>query len=231
MYFLFSLLSTVFCMASFLQDGGFPKPLSKKDEEDCFKRTRAGDEDALSTLVNHNMRLVVHIAKKYVGTMDSEDLISIGSVGLLKAIKTFDYTKGTQFATYASRCIDNEILMTLRANKKNNCCVSLFHPIGTDKEGNEVTLLDTLHDENYDVGKQIEKEYVSQTLREVLQKALTSREYGIISLRYGLDGADPLPQRKVAEKYGISRSYISRIEKKALSKIRAYLEKNNIDLT
>ena len=231
MYLFFSLLSTVFCMASFLQDGGFPKPLSPEEEAEYFKKIREGDEDARVTLVNHNMRLVVHIVKKYVGTMDSDDLISIGSVGLLKAIKTFDYTKGTRFATYASRCIDNEILMTLRANKKNNCCVSLFQAIGTDKEGNEVTLLDTLHDEGYDLGKSIEDEYVSSSLARAMKESLTAREREIISLRYGLDDSEPLPQRLVAERYGISRSYISRIEKKALNKIRAYLIHNNIDLS
>ena len=231
MYLFFSLLSTVFCMASFLQDGGFPKPLSPEEEAEYFKKIREGDEDARATLVNHNMRLVVHIVKKYVGTMDSDDLISIGSVGLLKAIKTFDYTKGTRFATYASRCIDNEILMTLRANKKNNCCVSLFQAIGTDKEGNEVTLLDTLHDEGYDLGKSIEDEYVSSSLARAMKESLTVREREIISLRYGLDDSEPLPQRLVAERYGISRSYISRIEKKALNKIRAYLIHNNIDLS
>ncbi len=230
MSFLFSLISSVLFMTSYMEDGSFPKPLSKKDEATYFDAAKKGDIEAKNKLVEHNMRLVVHIAKKYVGSMDSEDLLSVGSIGLLKAIKTFDYAKGTQFATYASRCIDNEILMTLRSNRKHNNNISIQSPIGVDKDGNEITLLETLCNEDYDLTKKVEDEYVSEKLKEVMQRVLSPREYDIICIRYGLNGKEVLPQREVAEKYGISRSYISRIEKKAVIKIRAYLQQNRIDL-
>ena len=176
------------------------------------------------------MRLVVHIAKKYVDALDPSDMVSIGSVGLLKAIDTFKYDKGTQFATYAARCIENEILMAIRSNKKHKVCVSLSAPIGVDKEGNEINLVDTLEGEDMDVIAKIEREECAAELHNILKEVLDDREYMIIRYRYGLDGADILPQREIAKMLGISRSYISRIESRVLEKLREYIVENGIEL-
>ena len=205
------------------------KPLDKETEYALFKKSQNGDKKATESLVAHNMRLVVHVAKRYSQSIDQEELISIGSGGLLKAVRTFNVDKGTQFSTYGAKCIDNEILMYLRANKKNLVNVSLFQPIGSDKDGNEISLSDTLCDENYDVGKQIEREDVKDEIEKIMKETLNDREYLIITLRYGLFGNERVPQREVAEMLDISRSYISRIEKKALQKMKAYVFKNNIE--
>lgn len=210
-------------------DNGFLKPLDKETEYALFKKSQNGDKKATESLVAHNMRLVVHVAKRYSQSIDQEELISIGSGGLLKAVRTFNVDKGTQFSTYGAKCIDNEILMYLRANKKNLVNVSLFQPIGSDKDGNEISLSDTLCDENYDVGKQIEREDVKDEIEKIMKETLNDREYLIITLRYGLFGNERVPQREVAEMLDISRSYISRIEKKALQKMKAYVLKNNIE--
>ncbi|NCA67539.1 MAG: sigma-70 family RNA polymerase sigma factor [Clostridia bacterium] len=226
---LLALLSSAFFMTSYVEENGFPKPLSKAKEAEYFKLAKEGDRDARNTLVTHNMRLVVHIAKKYVGIMDSDDLISVGAIGLLKAIDTFQYDKGTQFSTYAAKCIDNEILMTIRANKKNQACVSLYQTIGIDKEGNEITLIDTLYNDD-NVAMKVEKQCVKEKLLEIIEKVLSEREYKIICMRYGLKELDVLPQREIAKKFSISRSYISRIEKKALQKLKEYMVSNDLDL-
>lgn len=226
---IFALISSAFLMTSYVEENGFPKPLSKAKELEYFELVKQNDADARNTLVTHNMRLVVHIAKKYVGVMDSDDLISVGAIGLLKAIDTFKYDKGTQFSTYAAKCIDNEILMTIRANKKHQVCVSLYQTIGIDKEGNEITLIDTLYNEE-NVALKIEEEAIKEKLMEIIKEVLTEREYHIICMRYGLKDQEILPQREIAKKFGISRSYISRIEKKALLKLREYMITNEIDL-
>ena len=226
-----ALLSNAFCLTGYIErSGAFPKPLSREEEKKYFLLLRSGDLSAREQLISHNMRLVVHIAKKYVDTLDPSDMVSIGSIGLLKAIDTFKFDKGTQFATYAARCIENEILMAIRANKKHKVCVSLSSPIGVDKEGNEISLVDTLEEADTDVAAKVETEECAEELRRILHRVLNEREYAIIRYRYGLDGADILPQREIAKMLGISRSYISRIESRVLDKLREYIVENGIDL-
>lgn len=222
---LLELLSGVFYMVLHVATGGsFPKPLSAEKERACFAAFHEkGDRDARSTLIEHNLRLVAHIIKKYyAGAKEQEDLISIGTIGLIKAVDTFDYTKSHRLATYASRCIENEILMYFRAGKKHAQDVSLSEPIDTDKEGHPLTLLDVLADES-DLAANVDLRVNSQKLSHYIRESLTAREVEIIRLRYGLCG-DPLTQREVAKKLGISRSYVSRIEKKALEKLHDRFE-------
>ena len=226
-----ALLSNAFCLTGYIERNGvFPKPLTSEEEKACFLALAAGEESARETLVSHNMRLVVHIAKKYVDALDPSDMISIGSIGLLKAIETFRSDKGTQFATYAARCIENEILMAIRAGKKHKVCVSLNAAIGADKDGNEITLVDTLEDSEGDVALKVEREVCDSELRSIVRKVLDEREYAIIKYRYGLEGADVLPQREIAKLLGISRSYISRIETRVLKKLKEYITENEIEL-
>ena len=208
------------------KESGFLKPLDKETEYNLFKKSQSGDKAATEELVAHNMRLVVHVSKKYSQTIEQEELISIGSCGLLKAVRSFNVDKGTQFSTYAAKCIDNEILMFIRANKKNFVNVSLFQPIGRDKDGNEISLGDTLSDDQYKVGKTIESQELTEEIRQLMLATLSEREFLIIKLRYGLFGEERVPQREVANRLNISRSYISRIEKKALQKMKAYLLRN-----
>lgn len=200
--------------------GTFPKPLSSKEERACLERIRRGDTTAKNLLIEHNLRLVAHIVKKYYAVSgEHEDLISIGTIGLIKAATTFDYNKGTRFATYASRCIENEILMTFRSKRKNAFDISISEPIDTDREGNRLTLMDIMAEEEDLVGK-IDLEIKSKQLREYIQTHLEPREQEIVELRYGLAGRRPLTQREVAKHLNISRSYVSRIEKKALQILR-----------
>ena len=202
--------------------GGFPRALSAAAERDCLARLRQGDAAARDKLIEHNLRLVAHIAKKYYATgVDPDDLVSIGTVGLIKAVSTFKGEKSVRFATYASRCIENEILMHLRSRKKNASDVSMSEPIDTDREGNTLTLMDVIACEDtviddLDTAMKIER------LR-VFLKELEERERVILRLRYGLNGSEPLTQREVAARLKISRSYVSRIEKKALLALRARL--------
>lgn len=207
--------------------GTFPKPLSAEDEKKYLDLARAGDKDAKNVLVKHNMRLVAHIVKKYSGSAETDDLISVGSIGLIKAINTFKEGKGTQLATYTARCIENEILMLLRACKKHKNTVSLSEPVGMDKDGNELTYLDLLSEKEENVFSQVEKSIQRDKFVKVLKEILNYREYMIISMRYGLEDGVPMPQREVAKKLGISRSYISRIEKKAILKARSKLNKED----
>ena len=226
-----ALLTNAFCLTGYIErNGAFPKPLSAAEEKAAFEALRSGAESARETLISHNMRLVVHIAKKYVDALDPSDMVSIGSIGLLKAIDTFQFNKGTQFATYAARCIENEILMAIRANKKHRVCVPLSSSIGMDKDGNEICLADTLEDDEVDVAVKVEKEDCARQLRAVLKEVLDEREYNVIRHRYGLEGAEILPQREIAKSLGISRSYISRIESRALEKVKEYLESNRVEL-
>ena len=197
----------------------FPKPLSPKEERECFIQIKNGDKHAKDKLLTHNLRLVVHVAKKYSGTVESDDLISVGSIGLIKAVNTFDYDKNTQFSTYAARCIENEILMLLRVNKKHNAVISLNESLGKDKDGNDVTWQDIIPSDE-DVSQNVENAVLSQNLIKLAKESLSNREFEILTLRYGLGSSPAYTQREIAKKLNISRSYISRLEKKALDIIR-----------
>ncbi len=202
----------------------FLTPLSKAEEKECLIRMKNGDQMAKDELILHNMRLVAHVAKRYQGSEeDLEDLISIGTIGLIKAVSTFDRDYGSRFATYAIRCIDNEMLMYFRSKKKSRGEVSMYEPIGTDKEGNQIQLFDILESEYVDIAEELEKNRQIEKLNENLKKLLTEREYEIIIRRYGLFGKNEQTQREIAAATGISRSYVSRIEKKALGKLRKFL--------
>ncbi|MBP5194020.1 MAG: RNA polymerase sporulation sigma factor SigK [Clostridia bacterium] len=217
---LFLLGKIIFFTSSIGGGNSFPKPLSPEKEAECLKRMREGDEEAREILISHNLRLVAHIVKKYQGADSADDLISAGSIGLIKAINTFEPSKGTQLATYTARCIENEILMLLRSNKKHRNVVSLSDTFGTDKDGNELTFMDLISVGEDSVFKQVDKNVQRAGFMRALQKNLSEREYKIICLRYGLNGNPALPQREVAALLRISRSYISRIEKKAIEKLR-----------
>ena len=196
-----------------LSSGSFPKPLSAEEEQAYLKRAAAGDLEARNILIERNLRLVAHIMKKYYAqTADQEDLISIGTIGLIKAVSTFDADKGIRLATYAARCVENEILMHFRSQRKSASDVSLSDYIETGKDGNALSLMDVVGQED------------DRLLRQYMQQVLDPREQKVLTLRYGLDGREPLPQREVALQCDISRSYISRIEKKALKKLRAAFE-------
>ena len=202
----------------------FLAPLSPKEEAACMKRMQDGDESAKEELILHNMRLVAHVSKKYTACEeDTEDLISIGTIGLMKAVSTFDCDYGSRFATYAIRCIDNEMLMHFRSKKKTRGEVSLYEPIGTDKEGNQIHLFDVLEHEDEDVAEQIERQTQIALLKEHMEKLLSKREYTIILWRFGLFGERERTQREIARELGISRSYVSRIEKRALEKLKKLL--------
>ena len=205
----------------------FPKPLTKEEESYLLKKFREGDTDARDKLVSHNLRLVAHVAKKYQGAYDNDDLISVGTIGLIKAINTYSDDKGTQLATYTARCIENEILMLLRSDKKNRNTLSLSDVVGTDKDGNRLTLMDLLAIDDESVFSQVEKTVRSGKLSAVIKRVLSEREYKIIVLRYGLNGNAPLPQREVSSLLRISRSYVSRIEKKAIEKLREQIKREN----
>ena len=201
--------------------GSFPKALSSKEEAELLEKMALGDNSARKRLIEHNLRLVAHVAKKYFGSgADQDDLVSIGTVGLIKAISSFKPDKGIRLATYAARSIDNEILMYFRGLKKTAQDVSINDPIETDKDGNTLTLTDVIAD-NSDIVEDLDLKVKLEQLKEFLKDTLTPRELTIIRLRYGLGGRPELPQREVAKKLKISRSYVSRIEKRALQKLRA----------
>lgn len=225
---LLMLLKNLIIFSSYVTEkSSFPKPLSKEKEKEFLEKAMEGDEEAKEILIKHNLRLVAHIAKKYTNYGDNDELISIGSIGLIKAIESFRPDKGTQLATYASRCIENEILMTMRTSKKHRSNVSINDSIGVDKEGNELTILDMLSD-NCSVIEDVENNILMEKLVRITRSVLDDREYEIIRLRYGLGGVGALTQREVATKFDISRSYVSRIEKKALDKIRAHINKEDM---
>lgn len=220
---LMMLLKNLIIFSSYVTEkSSFPKPLSKEKEHEYLIAFMNGDQNAKEILIKHNLRLVAHIAKKYTNYGDNDELISIGSIGLIKALESFKPDKGTQLATYASRCIENEILMTMRTSKKHRSNVSLNDPIGVDKDGNELTILDMLSD-NCSVIDDVENNILMERLLKITKNVLTPREYEIICMRYGLGGIGALTQREVAKKYDISRSYVSRIEKKALEKIKEHV--------
>ena len=192
-----------------------------EQESECLKKMKNGDLEARNELIERNMRLVAHVAKKYQNPEDEmEDLISIGTIGLIKAVETYKEDYGSRLATYASRCIDNELLMHFRAKKKTSKEVSLYEPIGTDKEGNQIQLLDVVVSEDEDVVELLEQDRKVRRLNEIIPQTLSGRELFIIINRYGLYGKKTMTQREIARKLGISRSYVSRIEKRAIEKLR-----------
>ena len=200
--------------------GSFPPPLSAEREAELLEKSRNGDDDARNELIEHNLRLVAHIVKKYYNTgADQDDMISIGTIGLIKAVSTFNADKGIHLATYASRCIENEILMFFRNQKKTAQDVFISDPIDTDKDGNTLTLIDVIADKS-DIADEIDTKIKVEKLRVILPVCLSERERLIIEMRYGLCGREELTQREIAKKLNISRSYVSRIEKSALEKLR-----------
>lgn len=222
--FIWSLLGRiVFFTGAIGNKSSFPKPLSKEDEERYLERVAKGDKEARDILVKHNMRLVAHIVKKYSGAAETDDLISVGSIGLIKAIGSYKAGKGTTLATYTARCIENEILMLIRASRKHKNTLSLSEPVGTDKDGNELTLMDLLFEKEDCVFEAVERSVKREKLLKQIKKILSEREYTILCLRYALKGGIPLPQREVASVLKISRSYISRIEKHAIEKLKTKL--------
>ena len=200
----------------------FPQPLSTQEEDHLLQGMRDGDLSCRNRLIEHNLRLVAHVVKKYSNTMyETDDLISIGTIGLIKAVDSFNNEKGIRLATYASRCIENELLMLIRSSKKQSKEVSLFEPVGSDKEGNTIQLLDICVSEDPDIVERMEEQQKLGKLREYIDKVLTEREREIITLRYGMKDGREVTQREIADKLNISRSYVSRIEKKALKKLKA----------
>lgn len=209
-------------------NSSFPKPLTPKQELEYLQKYHAGDMKAKDILINHNLRLVAHIVKKYSGTEEADDLISVGSLGLIKAINTYKPGFGTQLSTYAAKCIENEILMLLRVNKKHKNTISVEESLGVDAENNEINLLDIMYNEEENVERSVENSILAQKLDKLLKKHLSKREYQIICLRYGLNNLPLLTQREVAKKLNISRSYISRLEKKAISILKDVVKDQKI---
>ncbi|MEA4824979.1 MAG: RNA polymerase sporulation sigma factor SigK [Clostridiaceae bacterium] len=223
---LFYCLHTLFLALRVNRTGSFPRPLTPDEELDCLRRSAAGDVDARNELIEHNLRLVAHIIKKYYSTgVDTDDLISIGTIGLIKAVSTFSPDRGTRLATYTARCIENEILMFFRSQKRISSEVSLSEPIDSDSDGNTLALMDVISEED-DMAERIDARDQTLRLRACIRSALDERERQIVALRYGVpDGKKCMTQREVAQVCGISRSYVSRIEKKALEKLKDAFEK------
>lgn len=219
----FRIISSIYYFALHVTShGSFPPPLSAKKEEELLALNAKGDINAKNQLIEHNLRLVAHIVKKYYTTgCDQDDLISIGTIGLIKAISTFNSGKGIRLATYAARCIENEILMHFRNLKKTAQDVYISDPIDTDKDGNALTLIDVIADDK-DIAEEIETKIKLDKLKVLLNGTLDRREKEIIDMRYGLNGQPELTQREIAKKLGISRSYVSRIEKATLEKLRRH---------
>ncbi len=219
----------LFCFSYFSSITSFPQPLSAEEEKYYLERYQTGDEVAKNILIERNLRLVAHIVKKYNNiNNDVDDLISIGTIGLIKGISSFDPSKCTRLATYAARCIENEILMSIRAGRKQRYETSLQAPIGMDQEGNEISLLDILCTENDTIFDQVDLDIEVRKLYQNIRILLKPREKEILLLRYGLNNQEEKTQREIAEQMGISRSYVSRIEKKALKKLSRELQKNTI---
>ncbi len=233
LHFLFTLLnealgSIIFQLGYVSNSNSFPQPLTAEEEQKYIKAYKEGSEDARNTLIERNLRLVAHIVKKYSNfSSDSDDLISIGTIGLIKAISTFDQSKGTRLATYAARCIENEILMQIRSTKKIQSEVSLHDPIGIDREGNEITLIDVIGNETDSVIDEVELKIQVKRLYNKMKSVLKKREKTVLELRYGLLNGTTKTQREIAGMLGISRSYVSRIEKKAIKKLSKELEPDN----
>jgi RNA polymerase sporulation-specific sigma factor len=218
---------SIFIFGYITSGSSFPQPLSKEEEVVLIKESKEGDIEARNTLIERNLRLVAHVIKKYKSVgIDQEDLISIGTIGLIKAVSTFDSSKGIRLATYAAKCIDNEVLMTIRSDKKLKKEVSLQGPLGTDKEGNNIYLIDIIKYEGEEIVGRLDKEEKIRALDEILDKTLQKREKIIIEMRYGIRNNEHKTQREIAKHLGISRSYVSRIEKKALKKLYDALVEN-----
>lgn len=221
-------LSRIFFFTSFVNNNGsFPKPLTAEEEQRYFERYKNGDKQAYDLLVRHNLRLVAHIVKKYAGTSEADDLISVGTIGLIKAINTFEYGKGTQLSTYAARCIENEILMLLRVSKKHKQVMSLDESLGQDKDGNDIELADVIPSDEEEILTKVENNVITSKINNLIDTKLNKREAEIIKLRYGIGGKTALTQREVASKLGISRSYISRLETKAIELIKKEVALDN----
>ncbi len=222
-----SLINGLLLLVSYITNNTFPQPLSEAEEARYLELLAKGDPEARNVLTERNLRLVAHIVKKFDGTAeDNDDLISIGTIGLIKAINTFDRSKGTRLATYAARCIENEILMHLRSTKRTRAEVSIYDPIGVDKEGNEITLIDVLGTEPDVVADLVENFFEQKRLLEKVRK-LSKREMRVLELRFGLFNGLRQTQREIARSLGISRSYVSRIEKRAIHKLTKELKSEN----
>lgn len=218
-------LKRLFFATGYFSSGSYPKPLTAEEEAECLAHMQLGSRKAREKLICHNMRLVAHIAKKYAKNNDLDDMISIGSIGLIKGVETFSAEKGANLATYLARCIENEILMNIRANKRYQNTVYLQNTIGVDNDGNEFTLMDVLAAGEDSVFKQAETSILRTSLLKLVHTRLTEREQKIILMRYGIEeGATPLTQLQTARKLGISRSYVSRIETRALEKLREAMQ-------
>lgn len=213
-------------LISFVSSGNsFPLPLTAEEETYYLERYKSGDEDAKNVLIERNLRLVAHVTKKYQGSgIDADDLISIGTIGLIKAVSTYNSDKQIRIATYAARCIENEVLMVLRSNKKWQNDISLNEPIGFDKEGNEISLLEVMSSDDEDITERLEVREQIKKLYPAMRDVLKKREKTVLELRYGLCGKPAKTQREIAKCLGISRSYVSRIEKKAVSKLGKVFE-------
>ena len=221
-------LQKIMLFSSYINNASsFPKPLTQEEEQELLIRLENGDNNAKEILIKRNLRLVAHIVKKYSQSEEADDLISVGSLGLMKAINTYKLGHGTQFSTYAAKCIENEILMLIRANKKHKSNANIEDVLGADDDNNEITIADLSYDDEEDVESVVENKFLSERLNCVLKKNLSSREYQIICMRYGLNGMPILAQREVASKLQISRSYISRLEKKSLELLREKLNKKD----
>ena len=220
------MLSSLICSLQ-LSTGSFPKPLTAQEERQYLALSAQGDLNARNVLIERNLRLVAHIVKKYIGTgREMDELIAIGIVGLVKAVNTYSTDKGSRLGTYAARCIDNELLMLLRNERKRSREISLYEPIGTDKEGNEIRFMDVVEDNSENVlDRMMVDERIVKMYRGI-DGVLSKREREVICKRYGLLGYEEVTQREVGSRMGISRSYVSRIEKKALQKLRTYIEEN-----
>ncbi len=216
---LLELMKQLVCLTGYISQNAFPQPLEEHDEAVWVRRLQEGDMEAKEVLIQHNLRLVAHIAKKFDNVAeDQDDLISIGTIGLIKAINTFNPEKKAKLGTYAARCVENEILMYIRAQRKHKCEISLNEPIGTDTEGNQISLRDVLGTEGDMVAEEVEQNCEYLNLLGHMH-CLTQREQKVIALRYGLTGEEAFTQKEVGAQLGVSRSYVSRIEKKALEKL------------
>lgn len=223
---LFEWMQTVLIMAGYVSGNAtFPRPLTPDEEQKYIQEYAQGSENAKNILIEHNLRLVAHIAKKYADEKNLEDLISIGTIGLIKGINTFNAKKNPRLSTYIARCIENEVLMTLRSSKKLQNEVSMDECIGTDKEGNNMTFSDILMIDNTDIADTISKKIEAQRLYDAMKKVLSPIEQDIICQRYGLNNTERKTQKEIAKNLGISRSYVSRIEKKCLTKLASELKK------
>ena len=221
----FVFLARVMVFSSYVNNNtSFEHPLTEEEERDYLIKMKKGDKHAKEMLIKHNMRLVAHVVKKFSNAGEADDLISVGCIGLIKAINTFEIDKGSQLSTYAARCIENEILMLIRINKKHKNVVSINQPIGVDKDGNELTIKDCIIDDGQDVVESVENKLATTKIIDFMKNNLNKREFEIMCYRFGLNNYPLLTQREIAVKLGISRSYISRLETKAISIIKDNFE-------